>query len=375
MRSHFRYILALLGLLVTSAAAQQTTLAVIDLEGIGVSQSEAVALSNRLRNELFRIGSFTVVERGLMEEILGEQDFQQTGCTSNECLVELGRILGVEQMVGGTISRVGTIFSVSARLIAVETGEVLNVSDYDLGGGLEEMLTTGMQQVALVLSSQVTAKAPVPDTPPQAASTSEQKPAPDQPGKPVASWFAWSTRPELKSWQSRANMAWNASSDHGYVNVSLTHALDRSLRIRGTRIRSVLSGGYTGRWRRDADGEETYEYVWHTSLAARIRWALKDEKLRLSMYAGPGLGWRKYDRYDYNPRRSGILLFVSGAQLDWQFRNFPTLVVDGSLFSTPDYGRTAQLSFGLQGPFLSGGLPGAISLVITAFLFDFSSVD
>ncbi|MFC1619905.1 CsgG/HfaB family protein [Candidatus Neomarinimicrobiota bacterium] len=375
MRSHFRYILTLLCLLAASSTAQQTTLAVIDLEGIGVSQSEALALSNRLRNELFRIGSFTVVERGLMEEILGEQDFQQTGCTSNECLVELGRILGVEQMVGGTISRVGTIFSVSARLIAVETGEVLNVSDYDLGGGLEEMLTNGMREVALVLSSEVTGQTAVPDTPPEAVPPSEHEPAPDQSKKPVTSWFAWSTRPEINSWQSRANMAWRASSDHGYVNLSLSRGLDRSLRIRGLRIRPVLMGGYTGRWRRDSDGEETYEYVWHTSLAARVRWAFKDEKLRLSLYAGPGVGWRKYDRYDYTPQRGGILLFVSGVQLDWQFRKFPTLVVDGSLFSTPDYGRTAMLSFGLQGPFLSGGLPGVVSLVLTAFLFDFSSAD
>ena len=42
-----------------------------------------------------------------MEDILKEQGFQQTGCTSDECVVEVGKIIGVQQMVGGSISKVG----------------------------------------------------------------------------------------------------------------------------------------------------------------------------------------------------------------------------------------------------------------------------
>lgn len=373
MRSHFKYLCAFLSLAAVTLTAQQTTLAVIDLEGIGVSQSEAVALSNRLRNELFRIGSFRVVERGLMEQILGEQDFQQTGCTSNECLVEMGRILGVAQMVGGTISRVGTMFSVSARLIDVETGEVLNVSDYDLRGGLEEMLTTGMYEVALVLSSGETDRTVSPPDVVLAEASVEPEPLSAPPDQPRASRLAWSTRPELHAWQSRANMAWRPDADYGFAHVSLSRPLDRSLRIGGRRIRPVVTGGYNSRRARDADGEETYEYLWYASLAAYSRWTFKDEKLRLGLYTGPGAAWRIYDRTEYDQQRSVILLFASGAQLAWQLRGSTALVIDGSLLATPDFGASAMFSFGLQGPFLSGGLPGVLSLVLTTFLFDFSS--
>lgn len=104
-------------LLANNLSAQRISLAVVDLEGIGISQTEAVALSNRLRNELFRLGAFKVVERGLMEDILIEQDLQQTCRTSNECLVEVGRLLGVQQMIGGSVSKIGTLFSVSTRLV------------------------------------------------------------------------------------------------------------------------------------------------------------------------------------------------------------------------------------------------------------------
>ncbi|MBA7600625.1 hypothetical protein ES703_07683 [subsurface metagenome] len=132
--------------------AQAIPIAIVEFEGNGISQTEAIALTDRLRNELFRLGAFEVVERGMMETILNEQDFQLTGCTSNECLVEVGQLLGARQVVGGRISRVGAMFTVSARVVDVQTGKLLGVSDFDLRGGLEEMLTDGMKQVAVMLS-------------------------------------------------------------------------------------------------------------------------------------------------------------------------------------------------------------------------------
>ncbi|MFC1484131.1 DUF2380 domain-containing protein [Candidatus Neomarinimicrobiota bacterium] len=133
-------------------SAQEPTLAVVDFEGFGISQTETIALTNRLRNELFRLGAFNVVERGLMEDIISEQNFQMTGCTDNKCLVDLGRILGAEQIVGGTISRIEEIITVSARVIDVGSGKLIKVADYDLDGSLSTVLTQGMGEVAQSLS-------------------------------------------------------------------------------------------------------------------------------------------------------------------------------------------------------------------------------
>ena len=44
------------------------------------------------------------------------------------------------------------MFSVSTRVVDVETGEVISVSDYDREAGLSEILTNGMRDVALTLS-------------------------------------------------------------------------------------------------------------------------------------------------------------------------------------------------------------------------------
>lgn len=53
---------------------------------------EAKALTNRFRDELVTTDKYKVIERGKMDEILQEQAFQQTGCTSDECAVEVDHL-------------------------------------------------------------------------------------------------------------------------------------------------------------------------------------------------------------------------------------------------------------------------------------------
>ena len=132
--------------------SQDITIAVLEFEGQGVSQSETKTLTDRLRDEMFNTGVFIVLERGKMDEVLKEQGFQQTGCVTSECAVEVGNMLGVQQMIGGSIGKVGNIYTVSARVIDVGTGEVLKSANYDLIGGIEELLMNGMNQVASELS-------------------------------------------------------------------------------------------------------------------------------------------------------------------------------------------------------------------------------
>jgi TolB-like protein len=139
-------------LLIGLAWGQRTTIALLEFEGKGVSQSETSTLTDRLRDEILKKGVYNVLERGLMDDVLKEQGFQQSGCVTSECAVEVGNMLGVQQMVGGSIGKVGNMYTVSARIIDVGTGEVLKSANYDLIGGIEELLMNGMNQVASELS-------------------------------------------------------------------------------------------------------------------------------------------------------------------------------------------------------------------------------
>ena len=128
-----------------------TNIAVVDFTGNNVSSGEVRALTDRLRVELFKTKYFKVLEREMMEEILTEQGFQQTGCATDECMVRVGKLIGVEQIVGGSISKVGRTYSVSSRIVSVETGKILKGTTYDYKGEIDELLTEGMRMVAIGL--------------------------------------------------------------------------------------------------------------------------------------------------------------------------------------------------------------------------------
>lgn len=49
---------------------QKHTLAVLELEGFGLSGPEIQALTNRLRTNLTQLGVYRIIERGLMLQIL-----------------------------------------------------------------------------------------------------------------------------------------------------------------------------------------------------------------------------------------------------------------------------------------------------------------
>lgn len=64
------------------SAQKKIPIAVIDLNSEGITSSQSRIISSRLRLVLFNTNNYTIVEREKMKEILGEQGFQLTGCTS-----------------------------------------------------------------------------------------------------------------------------------------------------------------------------------------------------------------------------------------------------------------------------------------------------
>ena len=127
------------------------TMAVLEFKGKGISQTDASALSDRLNNELYKLGTYRLVERNQVNEILIEQGFQQSGCTSDECVVEVGKLLGAQKMVAGSISKVGDVYSVSARIVDMQSGEIDKFANLDHEGKIGDLLKWGMEDIALQL--------------------------------------------------------------------------------------------------------------------------------------------------------------------------------------------------------------------------------
>jgi len=154
-------LLLAVGVLLIGMLSAQVNIAVMDFKGIAVAPDDAIALTDRLRAELFLTGKFVVLEREKMDAILNEQQFQLSGCTSDACAVEAGQLLAVEQMVAGSISKIGQTYSVTARLISVEKGDVLGVGKCDLKGDIGDVINC-LSGVA----GQLAGKQPVPRSKP-----------------------------------------------------------------------------------------------------------------------------------------------------------------------------------------------------------------
>lgn len=103
----------------------QINLAVADFAGKNVSQADASIVADFLRTELVNTGKFNVVEKANMDKILAEAAFQQSGCTTSECAVQIGNILNVKQMVVGSLSKLMDTYYITVNVVEVETGKII----------------------------------------------------------------------------------------------------------------------------------------------------------------------------------------------------------------------------------------------------------
>ena len=99
----------------TSHSAEKMRIAVLNLKADGVPERTARTVSDMLRAEFVNIGQFVVVERAQMDAILKEQGLQKTGCTDQECAVEIGKIMAARKILVGTVSPLGSGMGVTAN--------------------------------------------------------------------------------------------------------------------------------------------------------------------------------------------------------------------------------------------------------------------
>ncbi len=147
------------------AASKGRFLAVLPLGHQGVDASAANVLTEALADEILRLKRVRVMERSQMENILKEQGFQQSGaCDGSECAVEVGRILGIDLMVVGTLGKIGNTYTLSVRAVDVGSSEVVASARRSIRGEIDILFTEMLPVLAKELvSGVVTGSASSPD--------------------------------------------------------------------------------------------------------------------------------------------------------------------------------------------------------------------
>ena len=148
---------------------ERTTIAVYNLRSTSIlTQEEVEILTNHLRSILINYQKYDCLDRNRMDEILKEQGFQQSGCTSEMCAVEAGQLLGVQKMLTGSVGKFGKLFTIELQIIDIGTSKIEQSSTYYFEGEMEKLLTEGIKLSLekLIGSEQIVKKTdkPIPGT-------------------------------------------------------------------------------------------------------------------------------------------------------------------------------------------------------------------
>jgi len=118
----------------------QTTVAVMEFETEGLDNISSTALSSIIRREVKNTDGLILLDRNMMEQVLQEQGFQQSGCTTSECAVEVGQLLGVQKMITGSLSALGQLYLVEIFILNVENGQIEKSEMFEHIGRIEELI-------------------------------------------------------------------------------------------------------------------------------------------------------------------------------------------------------------------------------------------
>jgi curli biogenesis system outer membrane secretion channel CsgG len=133
--------LLLLLLADTASAQQKKRVAILGFDdaavessaakALGTSQDVGGVLADVLVKELLKGATYSIIERRAIDQVLKEQNFSNTNRADPKTAAAIGRVLGVEAIIIGSVTQ----FGVEESAVAVGSGPLGRVTRGVLGGG------------------------------------------------------------------------------------------------------------------------------------------------------------------------------------------------------------------------------------------------
>jgi TolB-like protein len=106
------------------------SIAVLPFESKGLgNELGSIDLLDKLITGFVNINRFKVIERALLEKILEEQKLGMSGILDASTAAEIGKGIGVDAVVVGSVTRGSGALSIDARLIDTETAQIVTAKD------------------------------------------------------------------------------------------------------------------------------------------------------------------------------------------------------------------------------------------------------
>lgn len=129
-------------------ATDKAKLVVYDFDTVERLSVVALILTDALREELFRLGRFSLVSRENVMQVMQELKLQHSGLVAEKEIVELGKWLAANQAVTGRLAMLGNSYILQAKRTDIKTMGTLGIGTVTCSSGREEELLSGIPLLA-----------------------------------------------------------------------------------------------------------------------------------------------------------------------------------------------------------------------------------
>ncbi len=138
--------------LCASAEFSKTKIAVLDfqLQGENFDNKDmGTIVAEWFITAMVREGRFDVVERRMLEKILGEQKLAMTGIVDATSATQIGKLLGVKVIITGSVMKLKDITEINARIIDVESASIIAAEN------IKSAATAKLQDMVIDMSEKI----------------------------------------------------------------------------------------------------------------------------------------------------------------------------------------------------------------------------
>jgi TolB-like protein len=120
----------------------------------GTDQIAEIA-TEKMVTRLVNLRRFKVIERAALEKIMTEQQFQTSFMVDEQTAVKLGKVVGADAIVLGSINTVDGVTKVNARVIDTETSEAIVAKDEQVEGTQLPDIEKTVEHVAIMIYNEL----------------------------------------------------------------------------------------------------------------------------------------------------------------------------------------------------------------------------
>ncbi len=124
MKKLYLLLLTLAFLLPTMAEEHKERVAVFDPTGANIDEGTRIAVREIISSTIVNSGKYNIVERSMLEKVMQEQSFSNSGAVDDTQATEIGKLAGASKVVISILTTTGKRMILSIKMIDVKTANV-----------------------------------------------------------------------------------------------------------------------------------------------------------------------------------------------------------------------------------------------------------